>query len=83
MSSFINTNRLRKKMHEKTFSTECTSEALIKKEITHLMGIGVLKHHCGTIGWATKTFIVPKKDGRVCWIQDFKPSKATQKREWN
>jgi hypothetical protein len=44
-------------MHLKTF----------KKELDHLPRIGILaaQQECE---WVSPSFIIPKKDGRVCWI---------------
>eukprot|EP00957_Ditylum_brightwellii_P025244 1911040-Ditylum_brightwellii.AAC.1 len=39
------------------------NEASFKRELQHLVEIGVLKP-CGPTQWATGTFIIPKKDGR-------------------
>jgi hypothetical protein len=35
-----------------------------------LRGIGALAH-CGASQWLSPSFIIPKKDGQVCWISDF------------
>ena len=36
------------------------------KELNHLIDKGVLEH-IPRSKWASPTFIIPKKDGRVCW----------------
>ena len=44
--------------------------AVLKHELLHLIEIGVIeKAKCSE--WIAGTFIIPKKDGCVCWITDF------------
>ena len=43
---------------------------MFKRELDHLIKIGVLEHS-GASQWASGTFIIPKKDGCVRWISDF------------
>ena len=43
---------------------------IFKAELHRLAKIGILECQGRSI-WAAGTFIIPKKDGRVCWISDF------------
>lgn len=45
--------------------------AVFKKELDRLVEIGVLEP-TGRSEWIAGTFIIPKKDGRVRWISDFR-----------
>jgi hypothetical protein len=47
------------------------NEQVVKEEIEQLCEIGVLSI-CGTSTWLSPLCIIPKKDGRVCWISDFR-----------
>jgi hypothetical protein len=42
-----------------------------KKELDHLVRIGVLASQQET-EWVLPSFIIPKKDGRMCWIRDLR-----------
>jgi hypothetical protein len=46
-------------------------DQLIKEELDQLVEVGVLS--CtGASEWLAPTFIVPKKDGRVRWVSNFR-----------
>jgi hypothetical protein len=43
---------------------------MLKKEVQHLVKLGVLEQ-CAESEWAAPTFIILKKDGTVQFISDF------------
>ena len=47
----------------------CIHLATSKIELDHVICLGVLKPHQES-KWASPSFIVPKKDGKVSWISD-------------
>ena len=55
---------------------------IFKQELNRLVTIGVLKKQ-GRATWIAGTFIIPKKDGRVQWISDFRAlNKAIVRRNY-
>lgn len=66
--------------HFKPYSIPRIHLPTCKKELDHLVQIGVLEK-AGMSAWASPTFITPKKDGRVRWVSDLRYLNTAVKRK--
>jgi len=65
--------------HAKSYAVPHIHQQVFKDELQRLCQIGVLEK-CGGTEWAAGTFIIPKKDGRVRWVSDFRMLNKSLKR---
>ena len=66
--------------HSKAYSVPEIHKNAYLRELKHLVEIGVLRV-CGPTEWAAPSFIIPKKDGRVRWLTDFRNLNKALKRK--
>ncbi len=60
-----------KLVHSRPYPVPQIHLKTFKKGLNHLVRIGVLAAQQES-EWASPSFIIPKKDGRVCWIGDLR-----------
>ena len=65
--------------HAKAYPVPIVHHKIFYEELQRLVAVGVLER-CGQSEWASPTFIIPKKDGRVRWVSDFRKVNKKLKR---
>jgi hypothetical protein len=58
-------------IHQRAYPVPHSQQQVFKDELDRLVQIGVLAP-IGASEWAAPTFIIPKKDGSVRWVSDFR-----------
>jgi hypothetical protein len=69
-----------KPYHARPYPVAQIHEAGLRKELARLIEIGVLEEDNDS-EWAAPTFVIPKKDGRIRFISDFRRLNAYLKRK--
>jgi hypothetical protein len=70
----------RKAKHARPYPVPVIHLSAFKKELLHLVKIGILSPQFAS-EWASPTFITPPKDGRVYWVSDLQELNKVVKRK--
>ena len=63
------------------YTVPFSQRELFRRELNRLVSIGVLEK-CGRADWVSGTFCIPKKDGRIRWVSDFRALNKALKRKF-
>ena len=69
-----------KPVHSRPYAVPKVNKEVFKKELRHLCERGVLSHD-GASEWAAPTMAIPKKDGRIRMVCDFRELNKVIKRK--
>ena len=71
-----------KPVFQRAYAVPRVHLSTFKRELDHLVKLGVLKAQQES-EWASGTFIIPKKDGRVRWVSDLRQlNKVVKRRQY-
>jgi len=72
MHLHVDKEDIRKLQYQRHYPVPRVNEAVFKQELDRLVELGVLERAEHLLDFAAPTFIIPKKDGTVRWVSDFR-----------